>query len=132
YDLLHAMTLLPTQAAIAAHYGRSTIKSDAAGYKEAEDYALTGYVTGLATLGQMSEQEQAAFYAKVGGLSGLDPALVALNRGRVGEGVFATNLLAAQGKVLDIYDGTQSSDNPSPEIRDQYAIRPRSLSILSS
>ncbi len=131
YDLLHAMTLLPTQAAIAAHYGRSTIKNDAAGYKAAEDYALTGYLSGLATLGRMSEQEQAAFYAQVGELIGLDPALVALHRGRIGEAVFANNLLAAKGKVLDLYDGTQASDNPAPEQRDEYAIPPRSLSILS-
>jgi hypothetical protein len=33
YDLLHAATLLPTQAAIAAHHGMSTIKNDPAGYK---------------------------------------------------------------------------------------------------
>ncbi len=131
YDLLHAMILLPTQAAIAAHHGRSTIKNDAAGYKAAEDYALTGYLSGLATLGRMSEQEQAAFYAQVGELIGLDPALVALHRGRIGEAVFANNLLAAKGKVLDLYDGTQASDNPAPEQRDEYAIPPRSLSILS-
>lgn len=74
YDLLHAITLLPTQAAVAAHHGLSTIKNDAAGYKTVEDYVLAGYLTGLATLGRMNAQEQAAFYAKVGGLIGLDPA----------------------------------------------------------
>jgi carboxypeptidase C (cathepsin A) len=131
YDLLHAATLLPTQAAIAAHYGRSTIKNDAAGYKAAEDYALTGYLTGLAALGRMSAQEQSAFYAKVGGLIGLDPALVALNRGRIGEALFATNLLAAQGKVLDFYDGTQPSDNPTPEKRDEFGVLARTINIFS-
>lgn len=131
YDLLHAMTLLPTQAAIAAHYGRSTIKSDAAGYKAAEDFALTGYLTGLAALGRMSPQEQSAFYAKVGGLIGLDPALVAVNRGRIGEALFSINLLAAQGKVLDFYDGTQPSDNPTPEKRDELGVLTRTINIFS-
>jgi len=131
YDLLHSMTLLPTQAAIAAHHGLSTIKNDPAGYKTVEDYALTGYLTGLATLGRMSAQEQDAFYAKVGGLIGLDPALVARYRGRVGETVFAINLLGAQGKVLDNYDGTQASDNPTPEKRDDLVYAPRSLTVLS-
>jgi carboxypeptidase C (cathepsin A) len=131
YDLLHAMTLLPTQAAVAAHHGRSTIKPDAAGYKAAEDYALTGYLTGLATLGRMNPQEQAAFHAQVGGLIGLDPALVALHGGRVGEAVFATNLLAAKGKVLDLYDGTQASDNAAPEKRDEFGVAPRTLNVLS-
>lgn len=131
YDLLHAVTLLPTQAAVAAHHGLSTIKNDAAGYKTAEDYALTEYLTGLATLGRMDAEEQTAFYAEVGGLIGLDPALVALHRGRIGEAVFANNLLAAQGKVLDLYDGTQPSDNPMPEKRDDLGAVPRSLAILS-
>jgi carboxypeptidase C (cathepsin A) len=130
YDLLHAMTLLPTQAAIAAHHGQSTIKNDVAGYKTAEDFALTGYLTGLATLGRMTAQDQATFYAKVGGLIGLDPALVAINRGRIGEAVFANNLLAAKGKVLDLYDGTQAIDNPTAEKRDELGVSPRTLNIL--
>ncbi len=130
YDLLHAATLLPTQAAIAAHHGMSTIKNDPAGYKTAEDYALTGYLTGLATLGRMSAQEQAAFYAKVGGLIGLDPALVAVNRGRIGEALFSTNLLAAQGKMLDFYDGAQASDNPTPEKRDELGVLTRTVNIF--
>ncbi|MFN5049183.1 MAG: S10 family peptidase [Rubrivivax sp.] len=131
YDLLHAMTLLPTQAATAAHHGLSTITNDAAGHKQAEDFALSGYLTGLASLGRMSPQEQAAFYARVGGLIGLDPALVALHRGRVGEAVFATSLLAARGKVLDLYDGTQPSDNPKPEVRDGFGAMPRTLEVFS-
>jgi carboxypeptidase C (cathepsin A) len=131
YDLLHPITLLPTQAAIAAYHGMSTVKNDPAGVRTAEDYALTGYLTGLATLGQASAAEQAAFYAKVAGLIGLDPALVARYRGRVPEAVFAVNLLAAQGKVIDNYDGAQASDNPTPEKRDDLAVLPRSLTILS-
>jgi carboxypeptidase C (cathepsin A) len=130
YDLLHPVTLLPTQTAVAAYHGLSTIKNDAAGHKAVEDYALTGYLTGLATLGQASPAEQAAFYAKVGGLIGLDPALVARHRGRVPEIVFATSLLAAQGKVLDSYDGTQATDNPTPEKRDDFGAFDRSVVIL--
>lgn len=130
YDLLHAMTLLPTQAAIAAHHGLSRISKDAAGYKAAEDFALSGYLTGLASLGRMSPQEQSAFYAKVGGLIGLNPALVALHRGRVDEAVFANNLLAAQGKTLDLYDGTQASDKPVPAKRDSWDIAPRTINVL--
>jgi carboxypeptidase C (cathepsin A) len=124
YDLLHPIILLPTQAAVAAYHRKSTVKNDAAGRKAAEDYALTGYLTGLATLGQASAEEQAAFHAKVGGLIGLDPALVARHRSRVPETVFAIELLAAQGKVLDNFDGTQASDNPTPEMRDDVGVAP--------
>jgi carboxypeptidase C (cathepsin A) len=131
YDLLHAATLLPTQAAIAAHHGMSTITNDPSGYKAAEDFALTAYLTGLATLGRMTAAEQSIFYSKVGGLIGLDPALVAVNRGRIGEALFSTNLLAAQGKVLDFYDGAQASDNPTPEKRDELGVFTRTINIFS-
>jgi hypothetical protein len=46
----------------------------------------------------MNAQEQAAFYAKVGGLIGLDPALVALNRGRIGEASFPTTCSQRRAK----------------------------------
>ncbi|MCU0922894.1 MAG: hypothetical protein MUF16_21670 [Burkholderiaceae bacterium] len=131
YDLLHAMTLLPTQAAIAAYHGLGTTPNDADGRKAAEDFALTGYLSGLATLGRMSAQEQAAFYARVGGVIGLDPAVVAIHRGRVGEAVFATGLLAAKGQVLDLYDGTTPTENPRPDKRDSFGVAPRTLSVLS-
>jgi len=131
YDLLHAMTLFPTLAATAAYHGRSTLTNDAAGYKAAEDFALTDYLTGLATLGRMDPKAQSAFYARVGGMIGIDPALVAVNRGRVGEAVFANNLLASRGLVLDLYDGTQGTEKPMPAKRDEYGASPRSLSILT-
>jgi carboxypeptidase C (cathepsin A) len=131
YDLLHAMTLFPTLAATAAYHGRSTIPNDAAGYKAAEDFALTDYLTGLATLGRMDPQAQSAFYKRVGGMIGIDPTLVAANRGRVGEAVFANNLLASRGLVLDLYDGTQATEKPMPAKRDEYGASPRSLSILT-
>jgi carboxypeptidase C (cathepsin A) len=125
------MILLPTQAATAAYHGKSTIKNDAAGYKAAEEFATTEYLTGLATLGRMNAQEQAAFYARVGGLIGIDPAVVAIHRGRVGEAVFATSLLAAKGQVLDLYDGTQPSENPRPDKRDDFGAAPRTLEVTS-
>jgi len=131
YSLVAPMTLLPSQAAIAAHHGLSTIKNDPAAIKTVEDYALTGYLTGLATQGRVSPEEQAAFYAKVAGLIGLDPALVASHRGRIPEIVFAANLLAEKGQVIDTYDGTQASDNPTPEKKDELGVFDRSLTILS-
>jgi carboxypeptidase C (cathepsin A) len=130
YSLVYPITLLPTQAAIAAHHGLSTIKNDLAAIKAVEDYALTGYATGLATLGRATAEQQAEFYAKVAGLVGLDPALVASHRGRVTEVVFAANLLARKGQVIDTYDGTQASDNPTPEKKDELGVFDRSLNIL--
>ena len=130
YPLVYPMVLLPNLAAIAAHHGLSTIKNDPAAIKTVEDYAMTGYLTGLATLERSTPEQQAAFFAKVAGLIGLDPALVASHRGRIRESIFAANLLAKKGQVIDTYDGTQASDNPTPEKKDELGVFDRSLTIL--
>ena len=129
YSIVAPMTLLPTQAAIAAFHGLNDLGNDPAAIKAVEDYAMTGFVTGLATLGRTSPEEQAAFYAKVGGLIGIDPVLVERHHGRISESVFAASLLASRGQVIDTYDGTQVSDNPTPE-QDELVIFDRSLTIL--
>lgn len=129
YSLLWPMSLLPTQAAIAAHHGLSTIGNTPAEIDAVEDYALSEFLTGLAKLGRSSPEQQLAFFAKVGGLIGLDPALVARHRGRISESIFAANLLAGKGKVIDTYDGTQATDNPRPQ-EQGIGIFDRSLTIL--
>lgn len=130
YSLVWPMTLLPTQAAIAAHHGLSTIKSTPADIRTVEDYALTGFISGLATLGRSNPEQQAAFHARIGGLIGLDPSIVARHHGRVSESVFAASLLARKGQVIDTYDGAQATDNPRPQ-EQGIAIFDRSLTILS-
>jgi len=56
--------------------------------------------------------------------------VVARHRGKLSQSVFAASLLASKGKVLDTYDGTQASDNPTPE-REDLGVMDRSLTILS-
>lgn len=129
YSIVWPMTLLPTQAAIAAHHGLNNLGNDPAALTAVEDFALNEYVTGLARLGRMDAKEQEAFYAKVASLIGIDPALVARHRGRIYESLFAANLLRAQGKVIDTYDGTQASDNPTPQ-NEELGVFDRSLTIL--
>lgn len=129
YSLVAPMTLLPTQAAIAAHHGLSTMRNDPAAIKEVEDYAMTGFITGLARQGRASAEERKAFYARVGGLIGIDPVIVARQGGRVSESIFGANLLAARGQVIDTYDGTQASDNPMPD-KQELGVLDRSLTVL--
>jgi carboxypeptidase C (cathepsin A) len=129
YDIVGPMTLLPTQAAVAAHHGLSTIRNDPADFRTVEAYALTDYAAGLATLGRATPEQQAAFYTKVGGLIGLPPALIERHRGRISEQLFAANLLAGRGQVIDQYDGTQASDNPTPE-QEGLGVFDRSLTVL--
>lgn len=129
YSILYPMTLLPTQAAIAAYHGLNELGTDPAAMAAVEDFALNGFITGLATIGRVSADRRTAFYAKVADLTGLDPALVASQQGRISEVLFAGSLLADKGLVLDRYDGTQASDNPRPE-EQGLGVLDRSLTVL--
>jgi carboxypeptidase C (cathepsin A) len=129
YSIVWPMTLLPTQAAIAAHHGLNNLGTDPAALKAVEDFALNDYVTGLAKLGRMDAKAQSQFYAKISSLIGIEEALVARYRGRIYESVFAANLLRARGQVIDTYDGTQASDNPTPQ-SEELGVFDRSLTVL--
>lgn len=130
YSVVMPMTLIPTQAAIAASHGLVDIGSGPEAMKRIEDYAIGEYSNGLETLGRMTAEQQQAFYAKVARTIGIEPGLVARHRGKISESVFIASLLASQGKVLDRYDGTQASDNPTPE-SEEARVLDRSLTILS-
>jgi carboxypeptidase C (cathepsin A) len=130
YGLVGPMTLLPTQAAIAAHHGLNGLGKDVSALKPVEDFAMGDYLTGLARLGRSTPEEQVAFHKQVGALTGLSPELVARNNGRVGTSPFAASLLARRGQVIDRYDGAQVSDNPTPDQAD-LGVFDRSLTILS-
>jgi carboxypeptidase C (cathepsin A) len=129
YAIVWPMTLIPTQAAIAAFHGLNDIGTDPAALRAVEEFALTEYVSGLARLGRMDAKAQEAFFAKVASIIGIDPALVARHRGRIYESLFAANLLRAKGQVIDTYDGTQVSDNPTPQI-EELGVFDRSLTML--
>jgi carboxypeptidase C (cathepsin A) len=130
YSLLFPMAQIPTQAAVAAVHGRGIFGTDAQGMQAAEDYALTEYLTGLASLGRMTPEEQAAFYARLSEVIGIDPALLARNNGRIDQLLFAGSLLADKGLVLDRYDGSQASENPRPQDA-SIGVLDRSLTVLS-
>lgn len=134
YGLEGMMTMLPSQVAIAAVHGRSTVQADPARLAQAlagvEQFALTDFVSGLARVGRAPQAETDAFYARLGGLIGLDPALVARQRGRVGADVFVKNLLHDRNLILDRYDGRQASDDPLPE-RAELASLDRTLTVLN-
>jgi carboxypeptidase C (cathepsin A) len=129
YAIVWPMSLIPTQSAIAAFHGLNDIGTDPSALKAVEEFALTEYVSGLARLGRMDAKAQEEFYAKVARLIGIDPALVARQRGRIYESMFAANLLRARGQVIDTYDGTQVSDNPTPQI-EELGVFDRSLTML--
>lgn len=134
YGLEGMMTMLPSQAAIAAAHGRSTLPGGAAQLAQAlagvEQFALTDFVSGLARLGRASPAEADAFHARLAGLIGLDPKLVAQQRGRVTAEVFVKNLLRDRNLVVDRYDGRQASDDPLPE-HAEFASMDKTLTVLN-
>ncbi len=131
YALVWPMMLIPTQAAIAAHHGLNNLGTDPAALKAVEEFALGEYVTGLAKLGRMDAKAQSQFYGKISSLIGIDEALVARHRGRIYESAFAANLLRSRGQVIDTYDGTQASDNPTPQ-SEELGVFDRSLTMLGA
>lgn len=130
YSLLWPMTQIPTQSAIASVHGLGGFGSDAAALQEAEDYTLNEYLPGLARLGRMTPEEQAAFYKRVSEVTGINPTLLARHNGRIDQVLYAGSLLADRGLVLDRYDGSQASDNPTPE-EPGLGVLDRSVNILT-
>jgi carboxypeptidase C (cathepsin A) len=130
YSLVFPMTQIPTQAAIASVHGRGGFGTDAAALEAAETYALDEYLPGLASLGRMTPDEQAAFHARLSEVTGIDPDLLARYNGRIDQTLFAGSLLADRGLVIDRYDGAQASDNPTPQA-EAIGVLDRSLTVLS-
>jgi carboxypeptidase C (cathepsin A) len=134
YGLISTMTLLPTQAAVAAFHRRNDLPADLAALPralaEVERYALTDYLTGMANLGRSTPDQKAALFGRVAALTGLDRDLVASQNGRVSAEIFVKDLLRKQYKLLDRYDGTQATDDPLPE-HPEFASLDRSLVLLN-
>jgi carboxypeptidase C (cathepsin A) len=134
YNLVSSMTMLPSQAAVAASHGRSVLPTDPAQLPQAlagvEQYALNEFVSGLARLGRAPAAETDALFARVSGLIGLDPKLVAQQHGRISAEFFVKNLLRDRNLILDRYDGRQASDDPLPE-RAEFASLDKMLTVLN-
>ena len=130
YSLVLPMTQIPTQAAVAAVHGRGSLGSGSAAMTAAEDYALNEYLPGLASLGRMTPEKRDAFYKRLSEVTGINTTLLARHRGRIDQLVFAGSLLADKGLVLDRYDGSQATDNPTPQ-DPGIGILDRSINILT-
>ena len=130
YSVLGPVTMFPTQAAIAAHWGLNGLPKGTEALPEIEDFALTTLTTGLVTLGRSDEAAQKAFFDTVAKMTGLPPEVVARKRARIGDQDFAALLLADKGLLLDRYDGTIATDNPIPELPGLNTFD-RSLAVLT-
>lgn len=130
YSILGPVTMFPTQAAIAAHWGLNGEPPGPEALEEFERFALNEYASGLVKLGRADEATAGAFYDSVAGMIGLDTAYVARKRGRVGDQDFATMLLQDRGLMIDRYDGLVATENPLPELPG-LNVFDRSLAVLT-
>ncbi|MGD9617088.1 MAG: S10 family peptidase [Alphaproteobacteria bacterium] len=93
---------LPSYAATAAAFGETSPTGRA---REAERFALTDYITGLAALTGIPEPGN-ALIERTAALIGLPAETVRRARGRVDPRSFARELRRPEREVLSIYDGT--------------------------
>lgn len=130
YSILGPVTMFPTQAAIAAHWGMNGEPPGTEALAEYERFALNEYAGGLVRLGRADEKTQADFFDMVAGMIGLDAATVARKRGRISDQDFAAMLLQDKGLLVDRYDGTVATENPTPELPG-LNVFDRSLAVLT-
>jgi carboxypeptidase C (cathepsin A) len=101
-DLLAAAFLLPSYAATAGVHGAA---STSGGLAEAERFALSDYLVGLAGLnGQTAPGNP--FIARVAEISGVPADIVRRYRGRIPRHIFAREIRRNQGEEISLYDST--------------------------
>jgi len=101
-DLLAAAFILPSYAATAAVYDAASVGG---GVAEAERFALSEYLVGLAGL---SGQPVAGdpFIARVAEIAGVPADIARRYRGRLPRHIFAREIRRNQGEVVSLYDST--------------------------
>ncbi len=109
-DPLSWATRLPSMAAVARAAKGTVTWADLA---DVEQYAAGDYITDLLR-GTRDQAAVARIEQHVAAFTGLDPALVARYRGRIGMDVFLQEIDRAQGRVASPYDATVSSPDPFP------------------
>jgi carboxypeptidase C (cathepsin A) len=102
---------LPSMVLSAQAHGRAPADLDIAGI---ERWALGAYLSGLAAIEPPGPGPAQEVIAELERLTGLDRELIARHRGRIPISVFAERLLADQGRILSLYDGTFTGPDPDP------------------
>lgn len=111
--LLAAAFKLPSYAASAAfHHKTAGTPEDAA--RNAERFALTDYVAGLATLDVGRLDASSPLFADLAQRIGLPVELITRHRGRVPARTFIREIVRDKGRVASLYDGTFTGPDPDP------------------
>lgn len=111
--ILAAALRLPSMAAAAVATGK--VPGNLIHVTEdAERYALGDYIAGLAGLDLERLEASRPLFDKVAALTGLPEPLVERQRGRIGAGFFAREILRDRGQVVSLYDGAHAAFDPDP------------------
>lgn len=116
YSVLGPITIFPTQAAVAAHWGLNGEPTGPEALEEFERFALNEFAAGLVKLGRTDDATKAAFFDTTASMIGLDADFVARKRARISDQDFVSTMLQDKGLLIDRYDGMIATENPMPEV----------------
>jgi carboxypeptidase C (cathepsin A) len=119
YTLLPWVLRVPSFAAVASEHGKAPPAPSASGdlesiLEEAERFSIGELLPGLARGDALAAPAAEALYERLASLVGLPPELVRRHAGRIPRGVFAKELLRADGRVVSLYDGSLTAIDPQP------------------
>ncbi len=126
YGISHYLNLFPSLVATSFFHGltKGDDKELSEILQQSEDFALTDYVTLLASGGLMPKAKSARVFRKMTQLTGLPEQELKLAGGRVSFARFSRLLLKEQKEVIGWYDGTIRGFDPFPDRPSQDAPDP--------
>ena len=116
-NLMPWVTLVPSYAATAFHYGvsRGTTGRDLSEVTEqAEAFSRRELLLALGGGAPRNSAEGGEVLAHLAAITGLSMKVVERNRGRVTAEIFAKRLLEDSGRIVGIFDGSVSGPDPEP------------------
>jgi carboxypeptidase C (cathepsin A) len=118
YTVLPWVLRVPSFAAVAREHGKAPPAPPSGDLEsileEAERFSLGELLPGLALGDALAAPAAEALYERLASLAGLPPELVSRHDGRIPRGLFAKELLRAEGRVVSLYDGSLTAIDPQP------------------
>jgi carboxypeptidase C (cathepsin A) len=115
FTLLPWVLRIPSFVAVAREHGKMAAGDLEGALDEAEAFGLAELLPGLARGDALDARVAEALYQRLADLTGLRHEVVRRHAGRIPRGVFAKELLRADGRVVSLYDGSMTAIDPEPD-----------------